>query len=53
MVVGTQEWRDALLEVNDQVMDLIDKYPQLADEITTDSNGVMRISEETMRKVED
>ena len=53
LVVGTEEWRDMLLEVNNQVMDLIDKYPELAEGMEIDSNGVMRITEETMRKVED
>lgn len=51
MTVGTQEWRDALLEVNSQVMDLIEKYPMLADAVEVDANGVMRISEETQQQV--
>ena len=51
LTVGTQEWRDALLDVNAQVMDLIDKYPELADAMEVDANGVMRISEEAQKQV--
>ena len=50
MTVGTQEWKDALLEVNSEVMDLIDKYPDLADAMEVDENGVMRISEEAQKE---
>ena len=42
---GTQEWRDTLQEVNQQVLDLIEKYPDLAKYVTTNSDGVMEISE--------
>ena len=45
-VKGTQEWKDTLQEVNTQVLDLIEKYPELAKYVTTDSDGVMGISRE-------
>ena len=37
---GTQEWRDAVKNVNQQMMDLIDKYPELARFIKIE-NGVL------------
>jgi hypothetical protein len=27
---GTQEWRDAVREINNEVLDLITEYPELA-----------------------
>ena len=30
LTVGTLEWKEALIEVNQQVLDLISKYPELA-----------------------
>jgi len=30
MTKGTQEWRDAIRESNDAVLDLIQSYPELA-----------------------
>ena len=40
---GTQEWRDAVQDVNSQILELIDKYPELAEYVTT-ANGAMSIS---------
>ena len=51
MTIGTQAWRDALLEVNAAVMDLINKYPELADIMEVDKNGIMRINEEAQQRV--
>lgn len=42
---GTIEWKQALLEVNQQVLDLIDKYP-LLQKYLTNKNGELGISEE-------
>lgn len=44
LTMGTQEWRSALLEVNGQVLDLLDKYPELAAYISN-VNGVLTIQE--------
>lgn len=52
LVVGTREWRDALLDVNAEVLDLIDKYPELAKYVSSE-NGVLKISEEGMDAVLD
>lgn len=42
---GTREWKEAVLQVNNQVLDLIDKYPELA-QYLTNKNGVLGITEE-------
>ena len=49
---GTQEWRDAVQDVNSQILELIDKYPELAEYVTT-TNGVMSISAYGQNKVLD
>lgn len=49
--VGTQEWKDALQEANNQVLELIRKYPELASAVeTTMVNGqrVLSINKEGM-----
>ena len=45
MVEGTQEWRDAIIEANRQVTDLIQKYPQLARYLNKESNGRLTLDE--------
>ena len=45
MTRGTQEWKDAIQEANLQVLDLIDAYPQLAEEVSN-VNGRLLISEQ-------
>lgn len=46
LTVGTLEWKEALIEVNQQVLDLISKYPELAQYVTTGENGELTISQE-------
>ena len=48
---GTIEWYEALTKANAAVMKLIEKYPELADSVTTDINGVMSVSEEKVNKL--
>ena len=43
---GTKEWRQALIENNKKVLDLIDAYPQLIDYVSKGINGELIISEE-------
>jgi type II secretory pathway pseudopilin PulG len=43
MTKGTQEWRDAVQEVNKQVLDLIDTYPELAQYVQRDADGVLQL----------
>ena len=48
LTTGTEAWRDAIADVNTQVLQLLDKYPELASYgfITKDENGMLGISEE-------
>lgn len=39
---GTQEWRDAIREVNDAVLQLLDTYEGL--QVTRDSDGILKIT---------
>lgn len=42
LVEGTREWRDAIFEINQQVLELIKNYPALAT-LVTNKNGVLTI----------
>lgn len=52
LTVGTREWRDAMAEVNSEVLDLIDKYPQLTKYVSNEG-GILKISEEGMEAAKD
>lgn len=43
---GTSEWKDKLIEVNQEVLDLINKYPELSKYLTRSNSGSLDISEE-------
>lgn len=43
---GTQEWRQALYEVNQEVLDLISKYPELAQYVIHGENGGLALDEQ-------
>lgn len=51
LVEGTQEWRDATNEANEAVLNLLDKYPELASEIEN-VNGALKISKEGLELVQ-
>lgn len=53
LVVGTTEWNLALVEANQQILDLIKKYSMLQDYMTTDANGRMHISEAGFKAVQE
>lgn len=42
---GTDEWNSKLKETNNQVLELLDKYPELAKYVHRDSNGVLTFDE--------
>ena len=52
LVEGTQEWRDATNEANAAVLELLDKYPELANEIDN-VNGALKISETGLKNVQE
>lgn len=47
---GTLEWSEAMVELNNQVADLITKYPELQEYLYTDADGAMHISQEGLNK---
>lgn len=52
---GTEEWNKAVQEINAQVLELLDKYPEIANMITRTEDGVLGLSNEgyeTIRKIE-
>ena len=46
MVIGTEEWNDALREANAILTEIIKKYPELAQYVTFDDHGQMKIDQE-------
>ena len=45
LTVGTNEWREALLQANQTVLDLIDKFPELRDALRTNYiDGAMQLT---------
>lgn len=48
LVIGTTEWKKALIDVNSQVIELLEKYPGLK---AISNNGVMTITEDSMKAV--
>ena len=40
---GTLEWKEAVLSLNEQILQLLDKYPQLAKYLNSDENGVLSL----------
>ena len=51
LVVGSTLWKDKLVEINQQVDELLAKYPELAQYITTDKNGISTFSKEGIEKI--
>ena len=52
LTVGTKEWRQALLENNQQVLSMLDTYPELAQYITHGTSGQLVIKQEGWDQVE-
>lgn len=46
LTVGTSEWKDQLIKANEEVVKLLETYPQLAKYITTDKSGLLTLNEE-------
>ena len=46
LTIGTQEWRDALFDANQQVLELLSSYPELAKYLKTDTNGRLTLDQE-------
>lgn len=52
LVTGSNDWKDRLVEVNQQVDELLKKYPILAD-YTTEENGLTTISSEGIELIKE
>lgn len=52
LVTGSNDWKDRLVEVNQQVDELLKKYPILAD-YTTEENGLTTISREGIELIKE
>ena len=50
MIEGTDEWKTAVSELNDQVLQLMETYPELSQYVKME-NGVLTIKEEDLDKV--
>ena len=48
---GTDEWKQSLVAVNQEVLRLIEQYPELGDFVTTGSNGQLSISDKGWNKI--
>ena len=46
LVKGSLEWNEQLIKSNQQILDLIDKYPELAQYMSVGENGELVISDE-------
>ncbi len=51
LVAGTDEWKESIIEANNQVLDLLNTYGELADYIDTDENGRLTIRQEGLDKI--
>lgn len=51
LVYGTQAWTEALLKVNEQVLDLITLYPQLMQDVTQGEYGQLEIRAEGIEEL--
>lgn len=51
LIVGTNEWRDSLNEVNQEVLKLLQIYPQLSNYLSTSQTGELIISQEGYNKL--
>ena len=48
---GTQEWKNALFQANQQVLEMLRNYPELAKYITRGENGQLIIAEEGQQAI--
>ena len=44
MKYGTEEWNEKLRETNELVLEMLDKYPELAQYVKTNSDGLLEIT---------
>lgn len=52
LVAGTNEWKQALVDVNNQVLQLLKTYPELAEHISRGEDGQLVLDEEGWTELE-
>ena len=50
---GTRNWKDELIAVNDEVLKLLQAYPELQKYVYKDTNGKLTISDEGLNSLQD
>lgn len=50
---GTRDWKDELIAVNDEVLKLLQAYPELQKYVYKDTNGKLTISDEGLNNLQD
>jgi hypothetical protein len=50
MTKGTEEWYEQITKINDEVLGLVTLFPELADYLELDTNGMYSISKEGLDK---
>lgn len=50
---GTEQWYNKINELNDKVLQLLSKFPELAKYITTTEDGLLQISDRGLEEVKD
>lgn len=50
---GTAEWKEQLIQANSQVLETIEKYPELAQYVTKGKHGQLEIAQEGWQKLAD
>ena len=51
LVKGTEQWYDKVDQLNNKVLELLQNYPELAEYINMDENGVLSISEKGEKQI--
>ena len=51
LVKGTEQWYNKIDELNDKVLQLLQTFPELANYITTTSDGILQISDKGLEEV--
>lgn len=53
LITGTKEWKEELIKVNDQVIQLLNTYPELAKYLTRNEDGSLSLKPEGWTEVEE
>lgn len=50
MTQGTEEWKEQVRELNQQIVDLITKYPELSKLVERDENGLLLLNDKGLKE---